>query len=305
LKNSLFLFIFFFLISCSNDKNRTIPYSTVSIDKEQNSVDSVSITAQQEKEENSKDTLEEELDKFTILFGPGLYLTGGYLPIIRKIESNKDRILTLTGHGLGAYFATMVAFGYKADYIEWNYYKFLENVKSLRPFKSQWREQFKKTLLKDLKGKQVEQAQIGLLLPMYSVSEKKVKWIEKGSIEKVLMANIEFESHRSKLIAAFPWEFISPFLFRNRGESKFLAILSVYETPKFKRPDGFLTGLYTKAVSNFLKTEDLFEKVFKLPINQFEIDRPSKSISENRALIEYADEVSSHLVEEEEEETDE
>lgn len=269
-------------------------------------MDQVAINEQEEKEaETNSNEQEEELAKYTIVFGPGLYLTGGYLPIIRKIEASHDRILTLTGHGLGAYFAAMIAFGFRADYIEWNYYKFLENVKSLRPFKSRWKKEFRETLLKDLIGKQIEDAKVGLLLPMYSVAEKKVKWVEKGSIEQVLLANIEFESHRSKLIAAFPWEFISPFLFRNRGESKFLAILSVYESPRFKRPDGFLNGVYTKAVSNFLKTQDLFEKVFKLPIAQYEIDAPSKSISENRALIDFADEVSSHLVEEEEEETDE
>lgn len=301
------LILILILFSCSSSKNKEIPYSSVIIKKNRNHLDHVSIINNPKSKKQTKTIIEKEskLSKYTILFGPGLYLTGGYLPIIRKIESSHDRILTLSGHGLGAYFAAMVAFGYRADYIEWNYYKFLENVKTLRPFQIKWKREFQKTLLKDLQGKLIEDAKIGLLLPMYSVTEKKVKWYEEGSLEKILLANIEFESHRSKRIAAFPWEFISPFLFRNKGESKFLAILSFYGNPKFKKPDGFLNGLYTKAVSNFIKNEDLFDRVFKLPLSQYEIDSPSKSISENRALINFADEVSSHLLKEEEEKTDE
>lgn len=296
MKINAIILVLSFLVSCASKEKSKIPYSAVSIDKESKSVDHVSINHSEDQlNPDDEEVDEEEEKKYTLVFGPGLYLTGGYLPVIRRIEDQKENFLSVTGHGLGAYFAAMFAFGFKSDFIEWNFYKFLEETKNMRVLSKRWKQAFIEILLDDLKDKKIEEAQINLILPVFSKERRKVEWIETGDLSKAVMANIEFASHREKYSAAFPWEFFSPFYFRNKGESEFVAVLSIHSVPKFKRPDGFLNGVYTKAVSNYMRTEELFSKVYKLPIEQYQIDAPLKSISENRELIDFVEELTSQL----------
>lgn len=305
MKISLYFLFSTLLFSCALKPKQEIPYTVVSIENQKQSVDKVSISTEV-KDESSSDSgeLEEEDQKYTLVFGPGMYLTGGYLPVIRQLEDHRENFLSVTGHGLGSYFAAMFAFNFKSDFIEWSFYKFLEETKNMQVLSKQWKKAFEEILLKDLKGKQIENAQTNLILPVYARDKKKVEWIESGDVVETVLANIEFAPHRQKNSAAFPWEFFSPFFFRNKGESKFVAILAFHSAPKFKRPDGFLNGVYTKAVSNFLRSEDVFSKVFKLPLEQYQIDSPLKSISENRELIEYAEDLTSQL-DNKEDDTDE
>lgn len=304
MKNKFLIFLFL-CFSCASKNGNQLPYAVVDIEKKQPSVGNVSITEKEQTEETNEVEEEDKEDPYTIIFGPGLYLTGSYLPIIRKLENEPERIHSLTGHGMGAYFATMFAFGFKSDFIEWNYYTFLEKVKDFRPFSDKWKSAYKDVLLDDLKNKNFLDSRIKLLLPIYSTSSKKVTWVEKGNVVDALLANIEFASTRSLNSAAFPWEFFSPYYFRNVGASRFVAILSIFERPKFKRPDGFLNGLYTKAVSNYMRIEDSFSKVYKLPVMNYKIDAPLKSISENRGLIDFVDELVAQLFIEDEEEQEE
>lgn len=282
-------FLTFFLVSCATKNNVNIPYSSVEVNSDFPGEPHLEISKVDEQREGEDEGETEEVEKkYSIIFGPGVYLTSGLISVIRELEKEGEHILTISGHGLSAYFAAMFAFKYKSDYIEWQYYKFIEEVKDVKLFSKAWNKAYKEILLKDFVGKKFERAPISLILPVFDSTSKKVEWVERGDIYQTLLENIQVFPHLYKKTAAFPWEFFSPFHFRNKGQSEFVAILPLSGRPTFQKPDGFFNGIYTKGISNFNKYQDSFKKVFRLPLENFKIDVPLKSISEDKNLISFA-----------------
>ena len=222
------------------------------------------------------------ISKISLLFGPGLYQSGAYIPFIRKLEEKKIPLESVAGHGLGGFFASMIAFGHRSDYIEWNYYKFLEKIKKEKPFGPTWLKEYEKTLLSNLQGKRIENALVPLLLPVQEPHQSSLSWPEKGNVIEILLKNMNPQS------LSFTLGFVDPFIFRLKGGAPIVCVLSLHKAPRFqKNPYGYLIASYNQGVSIILKEQENCSDIIKLPLGNIFIDNPSKKVSENRTLIEF------------------
>ncbi|MGB0452799.1 MAG: hypothetical protein ACPGJV_03720 [Bacteriovoracaceae bacterium] len=229
------------------------------------------------------------------VFGPGLYRTAGYINIIREIEKYKESAGVVTGHGVGAFFASAYAFNVAADLIEWKFFNFLSKVKNQKVFSESWIQAYEKMLEEVFSGKRIADAKIRLILPLYDIQNKKVRWLEEGKIKDVLMANVRMTPSRGRGSVAFPWEYYNRFAFENYGAERVISFNVLKGLPNLKRPNDLLMGLYSRGASNYQRSKEEFEISFELPLSKFSLDIPAKLVTESPDLRKKSKEIANYI----------
>ncbi len=219
-----------------------------------------------------KKKIENELP-MALMLGPGGYRTLSYLSLLKELHLRGETPHVIIGHGLGAVLAAYYAFGYKPDYIEWKLFKFTKKAKDAEIYTKEWLNLVEEFLIDDLVGKKIEQGKLTLVIPVYSRTDKTVRFLKRGDLKDTLMANVDLLSVRSLAYRpAFYTERISKKILKELGIGKIMIVDLLVDGINWKKGKGLLNGHYQKAaqLTKDLKIEDKI--MITYPLGKYPID---------------------------------
>lgn len=230
-----------------------------------------------EKAQVKKDTVKQKHKSLALILGAGGYRSIGHISLLKEISMSDESDLkpnVIVGHGLSAVIASYYAFGYNPDYIEWKFFGFIRKVKDLEIFSSDWLNLYKSELVNELKNKKIEDSELTLILPVYSNTLKKLKYLKRGDLYNALLANVTIVK-KAPLTAAFPYSFVNKGLLKEIGIENIIGVDLLSHGIKWKAGNGRINGLFEKAASQYLRNkESLFART-SYPLQEYNLDDTS------------------------------
>lgn len=208
-----------------------------------------------------------------MILGPGLYRTLSYISLLKELEISGHGPHFIMGHGLAAVIAAYYAFGYKADFIEWKFFKFINEAKEEIVFSREWVDIARKVLIKELEGKRIEEGLLTLAVPIYNYKKKEIKFLRRGDLSTALIANLDHKNnYQTEFGPAFPYSIYDKLQLEDLGLKRVLFLDSLSAGITWVRGDGLLNGLYEKGASISIENFSNFDFVVKFPLKGFKLD---------------------------------
>lgn len=212
-----------------------------------------------------------------LMISAGLYRSVSAISLFRELKVIDKVPPVLIGHGLSAVVVAYFAFGYQADFIEWKFFQFVEKVKNKKPFSEDWNELFASVLLKEIESKNIEEAQLTLVIPVWNKVKRKIEYLKRGSLKNALMANINYYGRQETIFEpAMSYGFIDTKFLKSLGINKVYALDLLSSGISWKSGDGLLNGSFQKAASIIRTEKDLLNTIINYPISSYELDDPTK-----------------------------
>lgn len=212
-----------------------------------------------------------------MILGPGLYRSLSYISLLKELEISGNGPHFIMGHGLASVIAAYYAFGYKADFIEWKFFKFINEAKEEIVFSKEWVNIARKVLIKELEGRRIEEGVLTLAVPVYSFKKKEVQFLRRGDLSTALIANLDLKNnYQVNLGSAFPHKIYNKAQLEDLGLRRVLLIDSLSAGISWSRGDGLLNGIYEKGASVSMESFSSFDLVVKLPLKEFKLDSDKK-----------------------------
>jgi hypothetical protein len=198
----------------------------------------------------------------TYVFGPGGYRSLALIPFLKKInyfQGGAFKPNIVLGHGVSSIVAAYYAFGFKADYIEWKFFRFIRKVKDKDAFSLSWIHILEEELLSEFKSKNIEDSKLTLIIPVYNKGTSKVRFLRRGPLKKALLQNVTMYSKHTK--PAFTKKLVNESLIEKLGGDQIYLFDLVSKGISWRKGSGDLNGIYEKAASRVNlykeKNEDL------------------------------------------------
>lgn len=226
-----------------------------------------------------KSSSSEPAEVTALVSGAGVYRSIGLISFLKAMSIRKKSLNILVGHDLSSIVLAYYSLGFKPDYIEWKFFKFLKENRDRRVYSAEWLDSVRLMLLKDLEKFNIEDGKITLLIPIWNESENKVEYLKRGSLEKALMANIDpYNRMKIKVGPAYAKSFLPERVLKTLGVNKIIALDFLSEKLRWKMGDGYLNGTFQKAASIQKKAKVLVEKVkyIEFPLSEFYLDDAAK-----------------------------
>lgn len=201
-----------------------------------------------------------------LVLGPGLYNVAGQVASLALIKKLEPAPRIITGHGLGAWVASLYAFGQTPQLIEWKLFKFFSDAKELAPFSAQWREELASNMLGDLGDVDLSEAKMILLLPVYDKEAGQVVYLKRGNLRKLLLANVTtVDDAKNRYSTPIEWGYFSRQQFKSAGADFVIGIDVLASDVRFERPNDFLMGVYGRLIGWRSQMDNQFDFLVMLP----------------------------------------
>ena len=231
------------------------------------------IKDQQKGEELNNQVIKKKIPVIALVLGPGLYRSAGHISLIKNLSSKKIKTNIILGSGFSAIVGAMYAFGMTPSRIEWQFYKFIRAVKNKKPYTKPWQKVVEKTLLKLFEGKNIEEAKLILVIPVYDRNKKNVVFLSRGSLYQALQANlITSSSSRFKYSSPLKKNFYKKEIIKKMGADIVIGSDVLNKNLVMKHGDDFLTGLYGKLITFYEAEEKNIDLFFRLPTDIMPLD---------------------------------
>ena len=213
-----------------------------------------------------------------LIISAGLYRSISTISLLRELK-NIDRVPpVILGHGMSAAIASYFALGFEADFIEWKFFQFLEKAKGLKPFESEWSRVYEKVLLKELEKKQIEDAGLTLLIPIWNVKKRKTEFLKRGPLKEALMANVNYYKQLGKHHSpAMSFRFVDRPQLETMGIKKLYVVDILNNGISWIEGSGLLNGFFQKGASVILDEKLPIDAIIEYPISEFELDNAARA----------------------------
>ena len=212
-----------------------------------------------------------------LVLSAGIYRTISSISLFKELKVINSVPPVLIGHGLSAVIASYFAFGFEADFIEWKFFQFIEKAKGTMPFSDEWNELFEQVLIKEIESKQIEEAVLTLIIPVWNKTKRKVEFLKRGNLKSALIANTNYYGKSdSPLEPAMSYNFIDSKLLRGLGVKKIYAVDLLSSGISWKKGNGLLNGSFQKAASIIQDEKDSYQVILNYPISEFDLDDSAK-----------------------------
>jgi len=206
-----------------------------------------------------------------LALGPGLNRVICQVIAVKSLQEKGIKFSIYTGAGMGAIVAAYLAQGITPEIIEWNFHKFFEHSKELRPLTSEWLSLVKQDLLKDFIGVKIQSTKFTLLIPVYNNREGKIEFIRRGNLHVKLLENLKMSKLKSGLYSSsLERGRLSFNQIREIGVQKVVEINVLGDKIKFSHNEDYLFGLYGKLTT--LSKNSKADYLLKLPLDNFNLD---------------------------------
>ncbi len=201
-----------------------------------------------------------------LVLGPGLYNVAGQVAALTQLKKLDPAPRIITGFGLGAWIASLYAFGQTPQLIEWKLFKFFSDAKDLKPFSKQWREELAKNMLEDLGDVDLSEAKMILLLPVYDKNAEKVVYLKRGNLQKLLLANVTTaDDSKNRFSTPIEWGYFARKQFNVAGADFIIGIDVLSNDVRFEQPNDYLMGVYGRLIGWRSQSSGQFDYLIKLP----------------------------------------
>lgn len=201
-----------------------------------------------------------------LVLGPGLYNVAAHVAILNEVEKIEPKPRIISGLGMGAWIAALHAFGQTPQLIEWKLFKFYSEAEDLKPFSTEWKKLLEQKLLSDLKGADIGQAKLILLLPVYDTSERRVRYLKKGSLSEILLANVTTLSEtKGQYSTPIEWKYFSRGDLDQVAPDFVLGMDVLDQDVRFERPNDYLMGIFGRIIGWRQNVMDEFDYLLQLP----------------------------------------
>lgn len=208
-----------------------------------------------------------------LILGPGGYRSLSHIALLKELRLQSEEPSVIVGHGLASVIAAYYAFGYEPDYIEWKFFKFINELNDEEIFGKDWLELVKKKLVNELIGKRVEEGRLTLIIPTWSESKQRVIFHKRGDLGVILMANLDHKGILNKdLRPAFTFRTIGEKEIKGLGVNRIIFVDLLTNGITWSRGSGFLNGIFEKAASVTLKSEAKADIMISYPLKEYRID---------------------------------
>jgi hypothetical protein len=275
------LSLLFLLFSCSEIQKREVnPLGTgLDIDREIELIEKPRIRDGQKKIPGITPVQSKKAQNVSVvkslIFGPGMYRTVAYIPLLKEFKNKGFKLPIVGGHGMASIIAAAFAFGEDPDLIEWKFHKFFNAAKDEEIYTEKWFDILDKKLLAQFKGKRIEQAQLKLFVPVFDNKKNRIKYLTRGDLYLALSANINLAQNKNLYGPAFKWEIFNIPLMKKLGADKIIGVDVLDEGFTLKSSDGFLYGTFSKAVGKSSKESIHLDHYLSFQLENMTIDTPS------------------------------
>lgn len=208
-----------------------------------------------------------------IVLGAGGYRAIGHVSFLQELNLKNLKPQVILGHGLSSVIAAFYAFGFAPDYIEWKFFKFLNSLEDEEIFSKNWLEKVKTELLKDLKGKRIEEGNLTLLIPVKNRKTGKILFVKRGLLTPLLIANLDHKGiYSKKYEPAFKDDLFSKRSLKNIGIKEVIAVDLVSKGITWVKGSGYLNGIFEKAATVSLKSEQKADIMLSYELEKFALD---------------------------------
>lgn len=209
-----------------------------------------------------------------VYLGPGLNRVLSHLSFLKTLKASGVSIKVLSGVGMGAVIAAQYASGLTISQIEWHFHRFFEVLnKTDKVFSLSWKQKVNEYLLGPLKKRKIEHLKRYLFIPLYDSDKKQINFFKKGFLIDVLRSNLNISysgsgQYSSALFHNFSVREMRQYL----GIDLFIGVNVLGKKISFENPDGYLIGLFGRAMTNNNKVMDNFELNVDLPVSNWKLD---------------------------------
>lgn len=158
-----------------------------------------------------------ELKKVGVEFGPGIYHSLANISFLKMLERTDIEIVSVSGKELGAVVAALYASGMTAELIEWEFFRFINEVDSLIPYSEKWIKKLDEVLLSKLKGFRVENLKVDLALTAFDESRGNVVYFRKGDVRELLLSEFKSAEDVGNYSTSMMKEVFNPKLLKQLG----------------------------------------------------------------------------------------
>ncbi len=187
---------------------------------------------------------------------PSLYFSIGYVSTIKELEKKNIRVDIVSSFGFSSVVAALYAKYGTANMVEWKMFELFQKLGDKKPFSTEWRNILNSFTEKEFKELKLNQLQKVLIIPHIKSGEIRLDLSEKVSDAISKAVNL---SNKSSLMTFNRYDYSKKLA--SYGADHIYRISLLPEKISFKRPDGFLFGVFSRIKSS--THEDTFSANLK------------------------------------------
>lgn len=208
-----------------------------------------------------------------LILGAGVYRTLSHITLLKELRLKGEEPVVIIGHGLASIIAAYYAFGYEPDYIEWKFFKFLNELDNDQPYTKEWLQAAQIKLLDEFKNKRIEEGKLTLIIPVKDLENGKVMYKKRGSLLPYLKANIDLNGYLSKRFRpAFTDSFVDKKTLTKIGIRRVLGVDLLTKGLSWKLGSGLLNGVFEKGATVTLNSEEKLDIMLVYPLSKYKVD---------------------------------
>ena len=206
-----------------------------------------------------------------MILSPGLYKSISYIPMLACLEEIGAEVHYVSGSGFSSIVASLYAYGFTPEQIEWKLYKLVGELSEYEVYSSEWKELLNEFIDKEFKQKKIENSKKALALNSYSFENKNNETLFRGEINSILKANISYQDQNGNLNPLFgsPYDVIKNLKTR---VDYIIYVDSLGKELKLNSTNNYIFGLYSKAVGYNLKNEFDVDMLLSIPLEKWPLD---------------------------------
>ncbi|OFZ21692.1 MAG: hypothetical protein A2202_08740 [Bdellovibrionales bacterium RIFOXYA1_FULL_36_14] len=208
-----------------------------------------------------------------LILGPGLNRTILYASMFAVFEKKSVPIHYIAGIGYGAIVASMYASKMSSSKIEWCFYNFFNKIKGKKPFSKAWNAAVKEHLLTQINGKNIEDFDKVLVLPVWDQNKNMITYKKRGNLEEALKFNYTLATFLEEEHSLSEFNYFDRDYFQKNGVDLLVAV-NLLNNVKFSDVDSFSILGYEKLKNNFEKNKKYVDIFYNFTTNNILMDQP-------------------------------
>jgi len=278
------LLVFF---SCSNTENTQNPADPVGVnfdDSDSNHSNDNKILITERDLQNQQgpivaginenfDEVKKRQKSVGIILGPGLNRTILYASMFSMFEKKGVPVHYIAGIGYGAIVASMYASKMTGSKIEWCFYNYFNKIKGKKPFSSAWNEAVEEHLLSQINGKNIEDFDKVLVLPVWDENKNMIIYKKRGNLKEALKFNYNLATILEEEQSLNEFNYYDREYFKKNGVDLLVAV-NLLNNVKFTEVDGFSISGYEKLKNSFKKNKMYVDIFYNFNTENVFMDQP-------------------------------
>ena len=195
-------------------------------------------------ESDSTETDSKTRPVLAIDFLPSLYFSIGYVSTIKELEKQGVQVDIVSSFGFSSVVAALYAKYGIANMIEWKMFELYQELENLKPYGSEWKKKVVSFMAKEFKSLRLNQLNKVLIVPY--VSNGQIKFDLNQKVVSAVAKTIDLSS-KTSLMGFNRYDYLNKI--ESFGADDVLRIGLLPKVISFKRPDGFMLGIFTRIKS--------------------------------------------------------